>query len=485
MYFAPLFDYNYSMISFVSMRGLSMRRMILQLRWIVLCFAMLVMMAMPSHVQAATRAQNVGDELVVVIDAGHGGENLGAKDFGTLEKDRALITALAMYDELSKYEGVKVYMTRTADVDMSLEERAQLAKDVGADFLFSVHYNASENHKRYGSEILVSTQAPYNGYAYQFGSIALENFSQMGLYNRGIKARQGTEGDYYGLLRECSKRGVPSTIIEHCHIDNETDAGYADTTDDLKKFGQVDAKSVAQYFGLKSSTLGVDYSSAGCAEADVSKPVPVTLSDGDGLDELEVSLWSNNPSSGDVTVRVHGFDHNAAILYYEYSLDAGITYTPLYRWPNAQPLINENDNDFNISFNVPEGSTAAVIVRAYNIFDYDSSSNLLDLNAQVLQTEYQQGKALSPVSVGENTVTNQDVIDWHPADYADISEAATNTTELGDTSAPAANGAAGQTSTVKGPGWLAVLVLAVISLLIVLLLALVIRLFVLEHSRDV
>ena len=133
--------------------------------------------AVPSY--AAGRAQDVGDSLVVVIDAGHGGENLGAKDYGPLEKDLTLTTAKAMYEELLKYDGVTVFMTRTDDTDLSLEQRAQFAADMGADFLFSIHYNASESHKRYGSEVLVSTQAPYNAYGYQFGSIALSNLTSM------------------------------------------------------------------------------------------------------------------------------------------------------------------------------------------------------------------------------------------------------------------------------------------------------------------
>ena len=108
-------------------------------------------------VSAAPRAQAVDDNVVIVIDPGHGGENRGADEYGEpIEKDMTLVTALAMRDELSKYDNVTVFLTRTDDRDMELEERAQFAQDVGADFLFSLHYNACESHKRFGSEILLS-----------------------------------------------------------------------------------------------------------------------------------------------------------------------------------------------------------------------------------------------------------------------------------------------------------------------------------------
>ncbi|MDE6063579.1 MAG: N-acetylmuramoyl-L-alanine amidase, partial [Lachnospiraceae bacterium] len=58
-------------------------------------------------------------ELVIVIDPGHGGKNLGADYNGFLEKEMNMTVANAMYEELTKYEGITVYMTHTStDTDM-------------------------------------------------------------------------------------------------------------------------------------------------------------------------------------------------------------------------------------------------------------------------------------------------------------------------------------------------------------------------------
>ncbi|MBQ2533164.1 MAG: hypothetical protein II545_05950, partial [Lachnospiraceae bacterium] len=232
---------------------------------------------------------------------------------------------------------------------------------------------------------------------------------------------------------------------------------------------------------LKSTTLGVDYSGTTYAEVNASKVVPVTKSDGNGPDTLEISLWNNNPSTGDVTVAVHGFDANAAILYYEYSLDGGITYTPFYKWPNADALNNNNDNDFTINFQMPEGASAAFIVRAYNIFDEVTASNLLDLNNQVLATEYQQGKAVTPVVNTEPVVTESPTTDWSPsnATYENADDPST-WSEDAKTSTPTTQPQTGKKTTNV---WIPVLILAGISLIIVLLLVLVIRLVLLEHRR--
>ena len=107
----------------------------------------------PAKVSAAERLQqSKTDTTVIVIDPGHGGENEGTIAGAEKEKYMTMTTARAMYEELSLYDNVEVYLTHTEDVDMTLEERAEFAKNVNADFLFSIHYNASEYHELFGSE---------------------------------------------------------------------------------------------------------------------------------------------------------------------------------------------------------------------------------------------------------------------------------------------------------------------------------------------
>lgn len=122
--------------------------------------ALALMLLNPLEAEAADRLQDTGDRLVIVIDPGHGGNNRGTLENNHEEKFMTMITARAMYDELIKYDGVEVYLTRTEDVSMTLEERAKFAESVDADFMFSIHYNASENHELFGAEVWVSSVSP-------------------------------------------------------------------------------------------------------------------------------------------------------------------------------------------------------------------------------------------------------------------------------------------------------------------------------------
>ena len=92
-----------------------------------------------------------------------------------------------MKQTLEQFEGVEVYLTRTTDQELSLEERAQIAKAYGADFLFSLHYNMSSEHNLYGSEVWTSAFGQYYSAGQTFGRLQLAEMAGKGQYIRGVK----------------------------------------------------------------------------------------------------------------------------------------------------------------------------------------------------------------------------------------------------------------------------------------------------------
>ena len=209
---------------------------------------------------AAGRWQDTGDELVIVIDPGHGGIDSGSKELPPFEKDRNLATAIAFANELSKYEGVSIYLTRTTDVELTLKERAEFAHSVDADFLISLHHNGAADHSQYGSEIWIPCKSPNNAYCDQLAQIWENEMSALGLYDRGAKVRINSYGrDYYGVIREAAYYGIPCVIIEQCYLDHMNDRAFCDEDSDIYPFARSDALAVAKYFGLSSDRLGVSY----------------------------------------------------------------------------------------------------------------------------------------------------------------------------------------------------------------------------------
>jgi N-acetylmuramoyl-L-alanine amidase len=91
---------------------------------------------------------------LVVIDAGHGGHDPGASGrFGGKEKAVTLALALAVRDALLEQRGVRVALTRDDDRFLVLEERAGIARRLGADAFVSIHADASEAEGASGATI--------------------------------------------------------------------------------------------------------------------------------------------------------------------------------------------------------------------------------------------------------------------------------------------------------------------------------------------
>lgn len=87
---------------------------------------------------------------VVVIDAGHGGHDPGAIGKISKEKNINLKVALKLGNKIKQNcADVKVIYTRTRDVFVPLDRRAQIANDAKADLFISIHTNALPKNKTY------------------------------------------------------------------------------------------------------------------------------------------------------------------------------------------------------------------------------------------------------------------------------------------------------------------------------------------------
>ena len=90
----------------------------------------------------------------VVIDAGHGGAEEGAKGpDGTLEKDITLSVARRLKSALEARLGLRVILTRDRDETVGLDERAAVANNNKADVFLSLHANASVRPSAAGAEV--------------------------------------------------------------------------------------------------------------------------------------------------------------------------------------------------------------------------------------------------------------------------------------------------------------------------------------------
>lgn len=207
--------------------------------------------------------------ITLCLDPGHGGAESGTLNYnGTgLEKDYNLKIAKYCYDELQKYN-CKVVMTRSTDKYMGLEERAEYAKQQGAQYLISFHLNASVSHQAYGAEVYYpnTNWRPDISEKGKVMAQAIQNqLVSLGLHDRRIKFRtidineypnphrydDNSIADYYGVIRNAKTRGITGLIIEHCCMDNESDFNkYLGSEEKIKQLGVADANGIVAALGL-------------------------------------------------------------------------------------------------------------------------------------------------------------------------------------------------------------------------------------------
>lgn len=231
-----------------------------------------------------TRVAADPSSFIVVLDPGHGINNPGAvhthNGITYVERDLNLKIAFACKAELEK-AGVTVYMTRTTnDVEPTLTERAQIAANYGADLFVSIHNNSTTNASAMGAEVWVPNSSSYNYYAHTtgeaLGTDILNNLTALGISRRGVYTRNATPdandyyyptgdvSDYYTVINESRRRGIPGIIIEHAYASNASDAANFLSSDaKLTALGQADAKGILEYIKSADESYrykGVDYS---------------------------------------------------------------------------------------------------------------------------------------------------------------------------------------------------------------------------------
>lgn len=344
---------------FCRKKGDSMRKRLYALLGIIL-FAVAIQTTM--SVQAA-------EPLVVVIDPGHGGDNLGTDYLPIPEKDYDFIVAMYMKAYLEQYQDVKVYLTRTGDVAMSHKERAQFAKSVNADFLFSLHFNASLDHTYYGAEVWIPSSGSAYSQGYGLANEFLTEFQEMGIYNRGIKTRIGKTGnDYYGIIRQCALVNIPSVIVEHCHVDHPYDVVNLQSDDRLREFGERDARAVARYFGLTSIDNKTSYKDY--APLAVPTPQGKVYQDSTSPEIAIANLVKYDNSNKTLTCNLTASDNETYIQYYAYSFDNGLSWSILCPW-------NGTNNTMTITVNNVPAFSGTVMFKVWNQYDQSTDTNVI------------------------------------------------------------------------------------------------------------
>lgn len=155
--------------------------------------------------------------ITVVIDAGHGGHDDGAKFEGFSEKE--IVASIAQKIKKNNSDkNVIIHLTRTEDNFISLQDRAKFINELKPDLVLSLHVNGNENTDASGVEFYISPKSS----TYENAKIIAENLNSRFVNNNGLKSR-GVKDANFTLLRDTE---YPSITVELGFLSNENDRNY-------------------------------------------------------------------------------------------------------------------------------------------------------------------------------------------------------------------------------------------------------------------
>jgi N-acetylmuramoyl-L-alanine amidase len=156
----------------------------------------------------------------VVIDAGHGGQDLGtvAPSKPTLNEKNLNLATAKMLQVFLQQMGFKTLLTRGNDTFVTLDNRAEIANNLAADLFISVHYNSAPSVKAEGIEIFYYESDQDKNRSDTSKRLA-ENILKKMINNSKAKSR----GVKHGNLAVIKKTKMPAVLIEGGFLTNENE----------------------------------------------------------------------------------------------------------------------------------------------------------------------------------------------------------------------------------------------------------------------
>ncbi|MEO6583058.1 MAG: N-acetylmuramoyl-L-alanine amidase [Ferruginibacter sp.] len=190
-------------------------------------------------------------QYVVVIDAGHGGDDGGAFWQGVKEKDITLALAQKI-KALNNNEDIKIILTRDADIYQTPKEKAAIANQLHADLFISLHVSsgpAATANKRSGLEVYVASDSVANSWQNKIlASTIIEKFTEN--YSLPVQPKPMQRSSIWVL----KATQMPAIIIEAGYIIHDKDRAFLQSEEGKMMFANNILSALVNYLGPKGTS---------------------------------------------------------------------------------------------------------------------------------------------------------------------------------------------------------------------------------------
>lgn len=192
----------------------------------------------------STDPETPAREPIVVLDAGHGGTDTGARGSYLDEKDANLQITLKV-GALLQQNGIRVEYTRKDDQYVGLEERSRIANSLNAAVFVSIHMNSYVTPSPGGTETYFYAPSDNSElWAQRDERARLARALQTELVKMLQRQDRGVKEANFSVLRNTQ---MPSALVEVVFISNPTEEGLLQTTEFTDKAAQAIANGILSF----------------------------------------------------------------------------------------------------------------------------------------------------------------------------------------------------------------------------------------------
>ncbi|HOK36867.1 MAG TPA: N-acetylmuramoyl-L-alanine amidase [Paludibacteraceae bacterium] len=292
------------------------------------------------------------NRFIVVLDAGHGGEDPGAKGKISNEKDINLAVVKELGKMMEENKELKVIYTRKTDKYLTLQQRADIANQNHADLFLCIHTNASKNRSAFGAETytlgLAKTQSnlevamrensvillekdyktKYEGFdptsvdsyimfefmqdkyldkSIELASLIQTHFNYHGRLDRGVR-----QAGFWVLHRSA----CPSVLVELGFISNPEEELFLNSKEGQRKMAEAIYKAFLEYKREHDKRNGISNNFVNTrveTKTDVKQNIPTDISPNQNIAKIEITD-SNIVSASPVPLSDNLLDDQAIVF---------------------------------------------------------------------------------------------------------------------------------------------------------------------------
>ncbi|WP_354623388.1 LysM peptidoglycan-binding domain-containing protein [Psychromonas sp. MME2] len=154
----------------------------------------------------------IGRDIIIAIDAGHGGDDPGALGKSTYEKKITLEISKRLQAHINRQKGMSAFLIRTGDYFVDLNKRSAIARKGKADFLVSIHADGFTSSSPRGASVWVLSNRRAN--------------TELGRWMEKHEAHSELLGGTGGLIEESSSVPFLTEMFLDMSMGNAMDVGY-------------------------------------------------------------------------------------------------------------------------------------------------------------------------------------------------------------------------------------------------------------------